>query len=77
MDTNWSLPRHQQALVTVSGYWPLFRYNPEMRKVGTHPCQLGSPRPTIPLKDYAYNETRYSSLADTDAKSAVDLLEAA
>jgi len=29
-----------------------------------------------PLKDYAYNETRYSSLADTDVKTAVDLLEA-
>jgi hypothetical protein len=34
------------------------------------------PEATISLKDYAYNETRYSSLADTDAKTAVDLLEA-
>ena len=68
---------HQQKLATASGYWPLFRYNPEMRKVGANPFQLDSPRPTITLKDYAYNETRYSSLADTDAKTAVDLLEAA
>ncbi|MHC8286990.1 hypothetical protein ACYZUD_09200 [Pseudomonas sp. XS1P51] len=51
--------------------------NPQMRKIGANPFQLDSPRPTITLKDYAYNETRYSSLADTDAKTAVELLDAA
>jgi len=68
---------HQQELAAASGYWPLFRYNPQMRQVGANPFQLDSPRPTITLKDYAYNETRYSSLAGTDAKTAVDLLDAA
>src|SRR5690606_30941328 len=52
----------QQKLATASGYWPLLRYNPELRKIGRNPFVLDSPRPTIPLRDYAYNERRYSDL---------------
>jgi pyruvate-ferredoxin/flavodoxin oxidoreductase len=52
----------QQDLAVASGYWPLIRYNPAMRKVGENPFRLDSPRPTIPFKDYAYNEIRYTTL---------------
>jgi pyruvate-ferredoxin/flavodoxin oxidoreductase len=55
----------QQELASASGYWPLFRFNPEMRSVGENPFRLDSPRPRIPLKSYAYNELRYRSLAST------------
>ena len=55
----------QQDLAVASGYWPLFRFNPAMRAIGENPFRLDSPRPTIPFKDYAYNELRYSSLAST------------
>ena len=64
----------QQDLATASGYWPLFRFNPAMRTVGERPFRLDSPRPTIPFKDYAYNELRYRALANTDPRSAEDLL---
>jgi pyruvate-ferredoxin/flavodoxin oxidoreductase len=64
----------QQDLATASGYWPLFRFNPAMRTVGERPFRLDSPRPTIPLKDYAYNELRYRALAHTDPKAADALL---
>ncbi len=64
----------QQDLATASGYWPLFRFNPAMATAGEAPFQLDSPRPTIPLKDYAYNELRYRSLASTRPKDAEDLL---
>ncbi len=67
----------QQGLATASGYWPLFRFDPAMRQVGQAPFRLDSPRPTIPLKDYAYNELRYRSLASIRPKEAADLLEAA
>ena len=67
----------QQDLATASGYWPLFRYNPVMRKVGENPFRLDSPRPTIPFKDYAYNELRYRSLANTNPQVAEELLAAA
>lgn len=68
---------HQQALAVQSGYWPLFRYNPAMRQVGANPFQLDSMRPTITLKDYAYNEIRYSSLKASDSEAAAHLLDAA
>ncbi|HZQ14112.1 MAG TPA: pyruvate:ferredoxin (flavodoxin) oxidoreductase [Pseudolabrys sp.] len=64
----------QQDLATGSGYWPLFRFNPAMRNVGERPFRLDSPRPTILFKDYAYNELRYRTLANTDPKSAEALL---
>jgi pyruvate-ferredoxin/flavodoxin oxidoreductase len=67
----------QQDLATASGYWPLFRFNPAMRKVGENPFRLDSPRPTLPLQEYAYNEIRYSSLAVTRPEEARKLLEAA
>ena len=64
----------QQDLAVASGYWPLIRYNPAMRAIGENPFRLDSPRPTIPLKSYAYNEIRYSSLAATRPEEAADLL---
>jgi pyruvate-ferredoxin/flavodoxin oxidoreductase len=67
----------QQDLAVASGYWPLIRYNPAMRAVGENPFRLDSPRPTIPFKDYAYNEIRYSSLAATRPEDAAALLVAA
>lgn len=67
----------QQDLAAASGYWPLFRFNPTMRSIGERPFRLDSPRPTIPLKDYAYNELRYRALANTDPVAAATLLEQA
>jgi pyruvate-ferredoxin/flavodoxin oxidoreductase len=64
----------QQDLATASGYWPLFRFNPAMRTAGERPFRLDSPRPTIQLKDYAYNELRYRALANIDPKAAEELL---
>jgi len=67
----------QQDLATASGHWPLFRYNPALRKIGKNPFQLDSPRPTIPLKGYAYKELRYRMLALTRPEDAEDLLRQA
>ena len=64
----------QQDLAAASGYWPLFRFNPAMRTTGERPFRLDSPRPTIPLRDYAYNELRYRGLADAEPKAAEALL---
>src|SRR6185312_7385140 len=64
----------QQDLATASGYWPLFRFNPMMRTVDENPFRLDSPRPRIPLKTYAYNELRYSSLANARPAEAEALL---
>ena len=67
----------QQDLAVASGYWPLFRYIPAMRKIGESPFRIDSPRPTIPLKDYAYNELRYYALTLTRPTEAAELLRQA
>jgi len=67
----------QQRLATLSGYWPLLRYNPALRGVGRRPFVLDSPRPSVPLEDYAYNEMRYKVLKKTQPEEADALMRGA
>jgi pyruvate-ferredoxin/flavodoxin oxidoreductase len=67
----------QQKAAVLSGHWPLFRYNPDLAGQGQPPLQLDSKAPSVPLKSYAYNETRYSMLAHSDPETARKLLEEA
>ena len=67
----------QQNLATACGYWPLIRYNPELRTAGQKPFVLDSPRPSIPLRDYAYNEMRYRVLTQTHPEEAEKLMQSA
>ena len=64
----------QQKAAVNSGYWPLFRYNPALSAQGKNPFLLDSRPPTLALKDYAYNETRYTMLAKSDPEQAKKLL---
>ena len=67
----------QQDKAVASGYWPLLRYDPAMRDIGEAPFRLDSPRPTLPFKDYAYNELRYRALAASRPAEADALLNQA
>src|SRR5512139_1458139 len=67
----------QQKLSVASGYFPLIRYNPILRKNGQNPFVLDSPRPTIQLREYAYNELRYKSLATSNPEEAERLMQLA
>jgi pyruvate-ferredoxin/flavodoxin oxidoreductase len=67
----------QQKLAMQSGYWPLYRYNPALAEEGKNPLTLDSKDPTIPLEQYAYNETRYRMLLQSDEKRAEELMLAA
>ena len=64
----------QAARAVASGYWPLFRFDPRMRKAGLNPFRLDSTRPRITLEDYAYRELRYSSLRRSNPESAAEML---
>jgi pyruvate-ferredoxin/flavodoxin oxidoreductase len=48
-----------------------------MRKVGENPFRLDSLRPSIPFKDYAYNEIRYHALTAMRPSEAEELLKMA
>jgi len=64
----------QQKAAVNSGYWPLFRYNPNLSAEGKNPFLLDSRAPTVALKDYTYNETRYTMLAKSSPDEAKRLL---
>ncbi|AOV16791.1 pyruvate:ferredoxin (flavodoxin) oxidoreductase [Acidihalobacter aeolianus] len=67
----------QQARAVASGYWPLFRFDPGLRKSGLNPFRLDSTRPRIPFKEYANRELRYLSLKSTNPDAAAEMLEQA
>jgi len=67
----------QQRLAVQSGYWPLYRFNPALAEQGKNPLTIDSKAPAIPLEQYAYNETRYRMLAQSDHARAETLMRAA
>ena len=67
----------QQKAAVSSGYWPLFRYNPDLTAQNKNPFQLDSRAPSTALKDYIYNETRYTMLVKSNPEEASRLLKLA
>jgi pyruvate-ferredoxin/flavodoxin oxidoreductase len=67
----------QQNRAVHSGYWPLVRFNPELRAVGEPPFTLDSVRPTLPFRSYAERELRYRMLLLSDPPRGEALLRAA
>ncbi|MCK4994717.1 MAG: pyruvate:ferredoxin (flavodoxin) oxidoreductase [Candidatus Omnitrophica bacterium] len=65
----------QQKKAVDSGYWTLFRYNPDLIKQGKNPMQLDSKAPSIPLEDYIYNETRFKALKTMAPERAATFLK--
>jgi pyruvate-ferredoxin/flavodoxin oxidoreductase len=64
----------QQRLAVASGAWPLLHYNPELAAEGKNPLVLDSKDPTVPLDQYAYNETRFKMLVQSDEARAEMLM---
>jgi pyruvate-ferredoxin/flavodoxin oxidoreductase len=65
---------HQQKLAVESGYWPLYRYNPNLADLNKNPFQLDSRDPKIPLEEYIYTEGRYRMLQQSEPEVAKFLL---
>ena len=64
----------QQQLAVDSGAWVLYRYDPRRAEQGLNPLQLDSKAPKVPVKDYAYNETRFKMLTQSKPEEATRLL---
>jgi pyruvate-ferredoxin/flavodoxin oxidoreductase len=74
---NMGTAMQNQKAAVDSGYWPLFRYNPDEASAGKNPFKLDSKGLKIPLKDYAYLETRYKMLTKSHPKEAEILMKEA
>ncbi len=58
-----------------SGYWHLYRYNPDLKKKGRNPFILDSKAPSKPFKDFIMGQNRYASLAKEFPQKADKLFE--
>jgi pyruvate-ferredoxin/flavodoxin oxidoreductase len=57
--------QEEMKLAVQSGYWPLFRYNPELKAEGKNPFILDSKAPDGTLQEFLSGEVRYASLEKT------------
>ncbi|MGI6740736.1 MAG: pyruvate:ferredoxin (flavodoxin) oxidoreductase [Brevefilum sp.] len=71
---NMTLGLQQQDLAVKAGLWPLYRYNPELGAQGQNPLSIDSKEPTVPVEEYAYNETRYRMLLQSNEERAEMLM---
>ncbi|KPK93751.1 hypothetical protein AMJ80_05800, partial [bacterium SM23_31] len=74
---NMSTATDQQKAAVNSGHWILYRYNPENALRGENPLKLDSKSPSISMKDYMYNETRFKMLTKSKPERAEKLLRLA
>ncbi|MDD3520487.1 MAG: pyruvate:ferredoxin (flavodoxin) oxidoreductase [Actinomycetota bacterium] len=70
-----SQTREKQAV--DSGYWHLYRYNPELKEQGKNPFILDSQEPKEPFREFLMGEVRYSALTKTFPEIAEKLFEKA
>jgi len=67
----------QTKLAVQSGHWPMYRYDPRLPEQGQNPLVIESKEPSIPISQYAYNETRYKMLTQMDEARAEELMREA
>jgi len=67
--------QNEMARAVKSGYWHLWRYNPELKKEGKNPFILDSKEPTESFQDFIMSEVRYNSLAKMFPVQAKELFK--
>ena len=60
----------QQDLAVRSGHWPLLRFDPRKAAEGKNPLHLDSKPPSVPYRDFAMSETRFSMLTRSHPEDA-------
>lgn len=58
-----------------SGYWNLFRYNPQLKQTGRNPFILDSKAPTKAFRDFIMGQNRYVSLTKEFPEKAEELFK--
>ncbi|RPJ01664.1 MAG: pyruvate:ferredoxin (flavodoxin) oxidoreductase, partial [Chloroflexi bacterium] len=58
-----------------SGFWPLYRFNPENTRAGKQPLSLDSKAPTKDVEEWMYRENRFRILRNADPARAQELLD--
>jgi pyruvate-ferredoxin/flavodoxin oxidoreductase len=66
-----------QKRAVQCGFWPLYRFNPDLLKEGKNPLQLDSKDATISFKDFAGAEIRFRTLKQSNPERFAMLMEQA
>ena len=62
--------QEETKLAVTSGYWPLYRFNPQLKAEGKNPFILDCKPPDGSIKDFLNGEVRYAALKKTFPKEA-------
>jgi pyruvate-ferredoxin/flavodoxin oxidoreductase len=71
--------QEEEKLAVQCGYWPLYRYNPQLKVEGKNPFILDSKEPDGSLQEFLSGEIRYATLKKTfpeESKQLTARLEA-
>jgi pyruvate-ferredoxin/flavodoxin oxidoreductase len=68
---------NHQKLAVDSGLWPMFRYNPDLKKEGKNPMSLDYKGPTTDVKNFMYQETRFKMVEKLNENNAKEYLQSA
>ncbi len=60
-------------LAVTTGYWPLYRYNPDLAAEGKNPFILESKEPNGNIQDFLKGETRFAALDKIDPTASSEL----
>ncbi len=74
---NMGLSQREEKKAVEAGYWPLYRFNPELAEEGKNPFSLDSKEPTANFRDFLMGEVRYSTLQRQFPEEAEILFEKA
>jgi len=67
----------QQDLAVKAGHWPLLRYDPRLRAQGRNPLSVDSAAPSIPFRDFARHEARFTVLERQHPEAAAHFMDQA
>lgn len=67
----------EERKAVESGYWHLYRYNPDLRKEGKNPFILDSKEPSEEFMDFINGEVRYTTLKNVFPDIADKMFETA
>ena len=70
---NMGKSQAEEKKAVESGYWPLYRYNPQLAEEGKNPFILDSKAPTADYREFIMGENRYRRLAQQRPELAEEL----
>ncbi len=74
---NMAFSQAEIRKAVAAGYWPLYRFNPDLQDQGKNPFTLDSKDPTASYQEFLQGETRYTSLSKMFPDAAKELFEQA